>query len=256
MSKPRSPRPASRSTNRGTTSQAGHGNASQAGRGKASRAGRGKTFQAGRGRRIRVGAAAVGLLIAGVVVVMIVTHKTSPGAKPAAGGNTPTEVASTGSSRLPPWANATDPSAAIRAAGLAPAGSEGSAEHYHAHLDVIISGKPVPVAADVGVDDARAVISPLHTHDTTGVVHVEAPTVGTPFYLGQLFREWDVALSASQLGGLRTDAAHRLSLYVNGKAVSGDPAALRLRAHQEIVLVFGPPGQHVTIPSTYAFGNL
>jgi hypothetical protein len=44
-------------------------------------------------------------------------------------------------------------------------GEEGNALHIHAHLDVIANGAPVPVPADIGVDDERHRISPLHSHE-------------------------------------------------------------------------------------------
>lgn len=164
-------------------------------------------------------------------------------------------VAAAAGAGLPPWPNAADPKAATLAAGITPAHGEGTAEHYHAHLDVIVDGKPVPVAAGIGIDPISQQMSPLHVHDGDGLVHIESPTAGTPFYLGQVFREWDVALSEHQVGGLHTDAGHTLTAYVNGKAVAGNPAAIKLAAHQEIALVYGDPAAKVTIPSTYAFGD-
>jgi hypothetical protein len=41
---------------------------------------------------------------------------------------------------------------------------------------------------------------------------------------------------------------------VNGQAVAGNPASIKLTAHQEIALVYGPTAK-VTVPSTYAFGD-
>ena len=121
---------------------------------------------------------------------------------------------------------------------------------------MIVNGVPVPVAADIGVDETARLMSPLHTHDASGVIHVEAPTAGTPYSLGQVFTEWDVALSGTQLGALSTDGTHTLTAYVNGTVVTGDPAAITLAAHQEIALVYGPADASLDVPSTYAFGTL
>jgi hypothetical protein len=111
------------------------------------------------------------------------------------------------------------------------------------------------VAAGIGIDPATQLMSPLHVHDGDGLVHIESPTVGTPFYLGQVFREWNVSVSDHQLGGLHTDSSHTLTTYVNGQAVTGNPAGIKLTAHQEIALVYGDPAIKVTVPSSYAFGD-
>lgn len=46
--------------------------------------------------------------------------------------------------------------------------------HYHVHLDVIVYGQSVTVPASVGIDESRKMGSPLHTHDTSGIVHIES----------------------------------------------------------------------------------
>ncbi|MHB8467458.1 MAG: hypothetical protein ACYDD7_21800, partial [Acidimicrobiales bacterium] len=112
-------------------------------------------------------------------------------------------------------------------------------EHIHAHLDVFYDGQRVTVPAYVGIDLVAQAISPLHTHDTSGVVHIESPVV-KDYRLGQFFIEWGVEIRA-----------HPAVAYVNGLAVTTPPADLVLHAHDEIALLFGiaPP----TIPSTYQF---
>ncbi|HCC38650.1 MAG TPA: hypothetical protein DEQ49_01720, partial [Arthrobacter bacterium] len=48
---------------------------------------------------------------------------------------------------------ALDPAAGgarIKAAGLDILNAEGTADHYHAHLDVFVDGKPVTVPAEIG----------------------------------------------------------------------------------------------------------
>ena len=92
----------------------------------------------------------------------------------------------------------------------------------------------------------------LHTHDTSGVIHIES-AVNEPYTLGQVFTEWGVALSATQLGGLHADATHVLAAYVNGRSFSGDPATLKLKRHLEIALWYGPSGQTPHVPSSYHF---
>ncbi|MGH3360274.1 MAG: hypothetical protein ACRDO7_15850, partial [Nocardioidaceae bacterium] len=132
----------------------------------------------------------------------------------------------------------------------------GTAEHYHAHLDVLVDGKTVPVAANIGVDPASGSMAALHTHEPDGVIHIEAATEGEPFTLGQLFTEWDVKLGPDQIGSLTADGENALSVYVNGDKIDGDPAQLRLEPEQEIAIVYGPPGHDVDIPDSYDFSGL
>jgi hypothetical protein len=198
---------------------------------------------------------AVVALGAGVAVAALVGRHP---AKHAAGPALPTveALAASGGARPLPWATPPDASAAIRAAGLTPLAGEGTADHYHAHLDVIVNGTAVSVPAGIGIDEQGQRISALHVHDESGVVHIESPTAGTPYYLGQLFREWNVALSQTQVGGFHADATHALTAYIDGKPVAGNPADIKLAAHQEIALVYGPTGQQAAVPSGYVFGDL
>jgi hypothetical protein len=155
----------------------------------------------------------------------------------------------------PPWPLPADARPYIAAAGLMVLGEEQLEVHYHAHLDVIADGQKVTVPAGVGfvVEDGKATgITVLHTHDTSGVVHIESAT-RSPYTLGQFVTEWGVALSSSQLGGLHADADHVLQTYVNGRRFDGDPATIRLKRHLEIAIWYGPTGQKVTVPKSYTF---
>lgn len=152
----------------------------------------------------------------------------------------------------PNWPAPPDASAAVHAAGLPMLGAENLAVHYHAHLDVIVDGRPVTVPAGLGIDEARHLIAPLHTHDETGIVHIESAT-DVPFTLGQVFTEWGQPLSAGRIGSFTVPAGQQLRVYRNGRQVTGDPAKLVLKAHDEIVVWVGPAGAQLTVPSAYPF---
>jgi hypothetical protein len=154
----------------------------------------------------------------------------------------------------PPWtAGANQLQLRLRKIGLPALGAEGQALHIHEHLDVFVRGREQTVPANVGIDPGGAFISPLHTHDTTGVLHVESPTVES-FSLGQFFAVWGVPLSATRLGGLRTGGGSELRAWVDGKPVTGDPTRIVLDAHQEIVLAYGTAGQMPKkVPASYDF---
>jgi hypothetical protein len=163
-------------------------------------------------------------------------------------------VSGLGVESLPPWPAPADAPLRAHDAGLG-MGSMGTAEHYHVHLDVLVNGEPVPVPANLGVDGATGAMTYLHTHDEGGLVHIEAGRAGQPFTLGQLFTQWDVRLTATQLGGLHADSGNTLTAYVNGRKRAGDPARLRLAAHQQISLVYGPADAPVTVASSYPFAK-
>jgi hypothetical protein len=155
----------------------------------------------------------------------------------------------------PPWPLPADPIAGAKAAGLSVASAEGTALHIHAHLDVIVNGQKVPVPANLGISPAGNELAELHTHDDTGVLHIESPSKTKRFTLAEVFSEWNVRLTATQIGGLKTDATHTLTAYVDGKAQPGDPAAIQLTAHREIALVYGAKNAKVNVPSSYKFAQ-
>lgn len=204
-----------------------------------------------RTRRLRYGVVAVVALAAVVLMVRSVQNGDSPPPAAQSAGNL-AAVSGLGATKLPPWPAPSDGPGRASLAGL-PLGAMGTAEHYHIHLDVLVNGKPVTVPTNIGVDQSSGTMSYLHTHTPDGVVHIEAGRAGQPFTLGQLFTQWDVRLGAAQLGGLKADSANTLAVHVNGKRVPGNPAALRLRPHQRIALVYGPANQKVSVPGTYEF---
>lgn len=146
----------------------------------------------------------------------------------------------------PPWpAEKASLRARLRVLGLPALSRTGTALHTHQHVDVFVDGKRVIVPAGIGI--GRHFISPIHTHDASGIVHVESPTRRS-FSLAELFGVWGVRLTRTCLGG-ECDAG-KLHLFVNGRKVL-DPNAVVLTPHQEIVVAFGRSPK--PLPSTYSF---
>ncbi len=135
----------------------------------------------------------------------------------------------------PPWPAPTDVPEMVAAAGL-DLGPMGTAEHYHPHLTIIIEGQQVPVTPNIGVDPSTGAMSAVHTHEGDGTIHIEADTVGEKFTLGQLFTQWGVALTPTQIGGVRAEADQKVMVTSNGIPVTGDPADLVLEPDQQIEL--------------------
>ena len=107
----------------------------------------------------------------------------------------------------------------------------------------------MPVAAQIGIDTITRVISPLHTHDQTGIVHIEAEAP-SEFTLGQFFTEWAVRLTSDCVGGYcKPNVPWRV--VVNGQDATDDPTTIVFHAHDEIAIVIGRPPADV--PATFEF---
>jgi hypothetical protein len=193
----------------------------------------------------------LGLVIAAIVgtviAIPLLTNKSTP-------TGVLKDVTAAGATSLPPWAAPTDTATAVAQAGLVLLPNETLARHDHAHLDIWADGKSVAVPAYIGIQGGATAtgLSSLHTHDSSGVIHIESPA-GDRFTLGQVFNEWNVLLSPTQIGGLKTAAGKTLTVYVNGKALTTDPTKLELKAHQEIAIVYGTAAENakVKVPSSY-----
>jgi hypothetical protein len=85
----------------------------------------------------------------------------------------------------------------------------------------------------------------LHTHDATGIIHIESPVQKT-FTLGDFFAIWGEPLSRTDVAGKRGP----VTVYVDGRLSGGDPAAIPLTEHREITLEIGAP---LVKPPRYTF---
>ncbi len=135
----------------------------------------------------------------------------------------------------------------LKPLGLDALGGELLNYHVHQHLDIFIDGKKEQVPAFVGIDDG-AFLTQLHTHDASGIVHVEAGKA-FPYSLGQFFGVWGLRLSKTCIGAYCATTAKPLKVYLNGKPYTGDPNNLVLKNHEEIAIVYGKPPKK--IPTTY-----
>ena len=204
--------------------------------------------------------AAIGLAATVTALIMTACSSTasSGSSNGSSGGAASTSTTTAGTQAAPStaaaanWSRNPDQTSTALKAGLPMLGSEMLQVHYHAHLDVIVDGQPVTVPQYVGIDENAQTITALHTHDTSGVLHIESGK-DTPFTLGQFFTEWGQPLSATQVGPVALGADKELHVIVNGKEVTGDPAAYVLKAHDEVAVWVGAKGQAPQVPSSYAF---
>jgi hypothetical protein len=109
--------------------------------------------------------------------------------------------------------------------------------HQHSLVSIYRDGVRLGLPDNIGRGGCASAYE-LHTHDTTGVVHIETD-VPKKFTLGQFFALWKQPLGANGTAGL--GAPVRFYLIANEKLTryTGDPATLELVAHREIVIIGG-----------------
>jgi len=134
----------------------------------------------------------------------------------------------------------------LRQRHVPPAGTEKF--HIHALLHVYVDGLLSPVPKDVGINHVKGIEASLHTHDRTGIIHMEASHPHR-FTLGDFFAVWGVKLGPAQVGGLTGLGGDRLHFFLNGKPLR-DPAAHVLRDDDSIVIGYGPADSFPHAPST------
>ena len=127
--------------------------------------------------------------------------------------------------------------------------------HFHAHLALFYRGRQIaipygigivkPFHAEDGFVSSGKALYWMHTHDATGIIHIESPD-NRPYTLGDFFAIWGRKLARNDVAGLRG----RVQAYVDGKAYAGDPKQIALKEHTEVTLVVGEPA---VAPPRYEF---
>lgn len=133
--------------------------------------------------------------------------------------------------------------------------------HIHVHLSIWINGQLTPVGQGVGIGTTQSQTSQsptlscyywLHTHDSSGVVHIESPTQHT-YTLGNFFDVW--ADQFQQLGyPYQLDLKSGWTAWVNGQPYKGDFRSIPLNAHTLITLAYNSP--HAKPDTTYSWNGL
>jgi len=110
--------------------------------------------------------------------------------------------------------------------------------HEHAHLTILIRGQIKTVPAFIGITASQ--ICWLHTHDTSGIIHIEAGDART-FTLGDFLAVWRQPLSQTTIDGDRVGNGESIQATVNQVPEHGDLTAIVLTNREDIVLQLGPP---------------
>jgi hypothetical protein len=122
--------------------------------------------------------------------------------------------------------------------------------HIHALLQVYVNGVKETIPQGVGFNGSE--FASMHTHDNTGIMHMEA-SHRFPFTLGDFFDVWGVLLTQHCIGPYCDGNGRALRVYLNGTLYTGDPTQLPLTQHEDVVVTYGTAAQvpH-PVPSTYS----
>jgi hypothetical protein len=191
------------------------------------------------------GAVAVGAV---VVIALVVVNPGS--SSDSSNASTPLPGIQTGP---PPWPpELADLRQRLQILGLPASPSMAANLHNHDLLQIFVHGKPVEVPQSIGINPTAGFLTSLHTHDNSGIIHVESPTVEN-FSLGQFFDVWGVRLTPTCIGGLCNSGDNQLRAYVDGKPWTGSPRDIPLKQHEDIVLTYGTAQEQPNpIPSDYS----
>jgi hypothetical protein len=124
--------------------------------------------------------------------------------------------------------------------------------HVHPHLAIFYRGTQVQVPQYIGAapGPGGGCLYWIHTHDASGIIHVEAPQLAPPggpaYTLGMFFDIWGQPLSRNDVAGLKGP----VTAYLNGQKYDGELAAIPLKAHNLITLEVGSP---LVTPPVYTF---
>src|SRR5947209_18503234 len=119
--------------------------------------------------------------------------------------------------------------------------AEASTYPVHAHPAIIVGGKEVAgPPANTGIHFEHLCLYWLHTHDTSGIIHIEAPHRISPT-LGNFFDIWGQPLSRQRVADHLVGVGQALRIYVGPTLFSGNPRTIPLYEHTKVTLENVPP---------------
>ena len=114
---------------------------------------------------------------------------------------------------------------------------EQSAVHYHVAVRLHFEEQTRAVPARTGIKPAC--LYWVHTHDRSGIVHIEAPAEHGKdvFHLADLFAISRAPLDSTQVGNHLLTPDEKLTVYVEGERWNGEPGEVPFVEHQTIDVV-------------------
>jgi hypothetical protein len=121
----------------------------------------------------------------------------------------------------------------------------GGPGHHHVHISLFVDGQQLAIPRGIGMFQPdhnnfiyhQTCLYFLHTHDDTGIIHLE-PRVGQGlFKLGNVFDMWGEPLSTTNVAGYTGPQL----IIVDGQQYLGDPRTLVLAPYMQITIEVGIP---------------
>ena len=131
----------------------------------------------------------------------------------------------------------------------------GGPGHHHVHLSIFNNGQQIAIPRGIGMKNPdhnnfiyhQTCLYFLHTHDETGIIHMEPKVGNGSFTLGNVFDIWGEPLNATSVAGFTGPQL----VIVNGQTYTGDPNQIQLAPFMQITIEVGTP--LAGPPPTYLF---
>lgn len=120
--------------------------------------------------------------------------------------------------------------------------------HVHAHLAIVNNGTRLALPKNIGI--LSSCDYEMHTHDQTGIIHIEAPSVKN-FTLGDFFDIWGEPLTSTNVAGITGNVVAYINDNGEARRYMGDLRAITLTSHRDVTLQIGTPA--VSTLSTYSW---
>ncbi|WP_186310787.1 hypothetical protein [Paraburkholderia sp. BCC1886] len=131
--------------------------------------------------------------------------------------------------------------------GLICAANMSELYHVHAHIAIVKDGQTLALPANVGI--LAQCNYEMHTHDSTGIVHIETPTLKN-FTLGQFFDIWGEPLTSTNIAGVTGTVVAYINDNGDSRRYMGELRDIELISHRDITLQIGTP---VSTLATYSW---
>lgn len=115
-----------------------------------------------------------------------------------------------------------------------------SKTHTHATLVIEQDGRQIVVPANLGI--TPNCMHPLHTHDATGLIHMEYP-LPFNFYLGDFFDVMGIVMNDKRVGALKTMDGYKIEVIKNKQLIKAYYRAISLHDLDSIRIRITSPQQ-------------
>jgi hypothetical protein len=171
--------------------------------------------------RLPMGWIVAGGVLAVLVIVAIIAASSGDGGSSSAGG-----------AGAPPSAELVRNTKAAKVPLL---DAEGVATHIHTTLDVEVNGKKKTVPAFIGIDTDSGKIAALHTHDASGLIHLESAKENDDYTLEQFLTVWGMPADAAGRCAF-FGAASPCTISVTSKDSGKVPLGVKLKDYDTLTL--------------------